>query len=305
MLTSSVLADAAPADAASDEHRSGTERRLVVTWQHPTDRLISPVGMLKFDGQAYSFYYIRSALEVEGFRPFLGFPDLQARYESERLFPLFAQRAMTPRRPDFTRWVTRLGLSEDATPWEQIARSGGRREGDKIQLFPVPVVSDGRIDCDFLIHGMRHVLEDELLVGAELRQPPTRSEFEARLSTLKPGDELQLLDEPTNHINPLAILTTTTDNFPLGWAPNLLVEEIHRIPNRSTLKATVRAVNGPEAGWHLRLLAHLTAEVPDDFNAFEGSRWEALGSEPGSCPHSHITTHGSARLADGETSQNE
>lgn len=278
MPTSSVFVDAASAGATSAGNHSGTERRLVVTWQHPNSRLISPVGMLNFDGQTYSFYYIRNAVDVEDFGPFLGFPELETHYESERLFPLFAQRAMTPRRPDFVRWVTRLGLSEDATPWEQIARSGGRREGDRIQLFPVPVVSDGRIDCDFLVHGMRHVLEGELLVGRRLRQPPTRDELEALLSTLRPGDELQLLDEPTNQVNPLAILTTTTDDFPLGWAPNLLVDEIHRIPNRNTLKATARAINGPEAGWHLRLLVHLTAEVPDDFKVFQGPSWESLGS---------------------------
>ena len=300
MPTSSVFADAARADATSGQHRPGTERRLVVTWQHPTDRLISPVGMLNFDGEVYSFYYTRGALEADGFRPFLGFPDLYTRYESERLFPLFAQRAMTPRRPDFTRWVTRLGLSEDATPWEQIARSGGRREGDKIQLFPVPIVSSGRIDCNFLVHGMRHILEDELTVGANVGRPPTRDELEARLSMLKPGDQLQLIDEPMNRVNPLAILTATADSFPLGWAPNLLVEEIHRIPSRASVKAEVRAVNGPEAGWHLRLLVHLTGEVPDDFNPFEGGRWEALGKEGAACPHSRVTVRGLARLSGGE-----
>ncbi|MGD1173771.1 hypothetical protein ACKUVQ_10850 [Mycobacterium seoulense] len=299
MRTSSTLADVAQADAASDERQTGTGRRLVVTWQNPIDRRISPVGMLNFDGQTYSFYYIRNALRVAGFRPFLGFPDLQVRYQSNRLFPLFAQRAMTPRRPDFTRWVTRLGLTEDATPWEQIARSGGRREGDTIQLFPAPVISDGRLDCDFLVHGMRYVLERKLPVGKEFWRPPTRTELEARLSTLRPDDELRLLNEPTNRVNTRAILATTTDDFPLGWVPDLLVEEIHRVPNRSSVRASVRVVNGPEAGWHLRLLAHLTAEVPDDFEVFEGTGWESLETDPANCPHTNVTVHGLGGVIDG------
>jgi hypothetical protein len=54
--------------------------------------------------------------------------------------------------------------------------------------------------------------------------------------------------------------------------------------------ANLRAVNGPEAGWHLRLLGHLSADVPNDFEVFAGPRWEAL--DPASCPHTHSTSLG-------------
>jgi hypothetical protein len=207
--------------------------------------------MLNFDGEKYSFYYIQNALKVPDFRPFLGFPDMWARYESDNLFPLFAQRAMTPRRPDFIRWVTRLGLHDDATPREHIARSGGRREGDTIQLFPVPEVRHGRMDCDFLVHGVRHILDAELrVVNTWVR--PSREELDKCLSTLRAGDALRLVDEPSNHVNPRAILATTTGYFPLGWVPDLLVDEIHRIPERDKVTVTLQAVNGPEAGWPKR-----------------------------------------------------
>ena len=97
-----------------------TARRLVVTWQHPADRNIEPVGFLDYDGQCYRFGYIRHALSVKDFRPLLGFRDLYRAYSSEDLFPLFAQRVMDPRRPDYQRYVERLGLPEEASPWEQI-----------------------------------------------------------------------------------------------------------------------------------------------------------------------------------------
>ncbi|WP_333890676.1 hypothetical protein [Mycolicibacterium gadium] len=254
---------------------SATLRQLVVTWQHPIERSISPVGVLSYDGHAYGFYYIRNAADVAGFRPFLGFPDLDRWYTSPVLFPLFAQRAMGSRRPDFARWVTRLGLSEDASPWEQITRSGGRRQGDTIQLFPVPRISGGRLECGFLVHGMRHITERPIHVG-QTTITVTRDELERTLSALAPGDHLGLCDEPTNVNNPRAILTTTRAQVPLGWIPNLLVEEIHRIPDRRRATVTVRTVNGPDAGWHLRLLAKLSAEVPDTFEVFAGEMWEPL-----------------------------
>jgi hypothetical protein len=256
-------------------HAAATPRQLVVTWQHPIERTISPVAMLSYDGQSYLFHYIRNAFQVVEFRPFLGFPDLHGRYRSDTLFPLFAQRAMTPRRPDFTRWVSRLGLPEDASPWEQITRSGGRRQGDTIQLFPVPTVADGRMECDFLVHGMRYIADRPTTVGRDVVSV-TRDEFERQLAALGPGDDLRVWDEPTNPKNSLAILTTTRDNMPLGWVPNLLVEELHRIPNHQLAAVTALAVNGAEAGWHLRLLAHLSVVVPEGFEVLAGDEWQPV-----------------------------
>jgi hypothetical protein len=251
---------------------AGTPRQLVVTWQHPLERTISPVGTLSFDGHSYRFHYLRNALQVKDFRPFLGFPDLRGHYHSDALFPLFAQRAMTPRRPDFTRWVERLGLLEDASPWEQIARSGGSRRGDTIQLFPVPTLADGRLECDFLVHGMRHIAYRDTALGDDVVRI-TRDDLEVALSTLNPGDALHLRDEPTNVSNPLAILTTTQADVPLGWVPNLLVEELHRIPEHQGARVRALAVNSAEAGWHLRLLAHLSVAVPVGFEIFADDRW--------------------------------
>src|SRR5690349_4778164 len=122
--------------AAEAPRNASATRRLIVTWQHPTDLDIQPIGFLSLEEELYRFAYIESALHVRDFRPLLGFSDLRRRYESAELFPLFAQRAMDPRRPDYERYVRRLGLAADTTPWEQIARSGGRRQGDTLQLFP-------------------------------------------------------------------------------------------------------------------------------------------------------------------------
>jgi|BarGraIncu00222A_1022003.scaffolds.fasta_scaffold05883_5 hypothetical protein len=258
--------------ASSPQAAGTTRRRLVVAWQHPTERSICPVGILSFDGSRYRFHYIANVRSEADFRPFLGFPDFAATYESDHLFPLFSQRAMAPRRPDYRRWVTRLGLDDDATPWEQIARSGGRREGDTIQLFPVPRIDEGLLACSFLVHGIRHIPESSLTYGQE-NHTISRDELEEELSRLHPGDRLLLADEPHNPFNPRAILTTTAADFPLGWVPDLLVEDLHRVGERSSIDVRVQQVNDPEAGWHLRLLVQLTAPVPEGFEVFQGDHW--------------------------------
>jgi hypothetical protein len=103
-------------------------------------------------------------------------------------------------------------------------------------------------------------------------------QVERQLATLRPGDELRVWDEPTNPNNSLAILTITRNNMPLGWVPNLLVEELHSVPNHQLATVTALAVNGAEAGWHLRLLAHLSVVAPEDFEVFAGDEWQPVAN---------------------------
>jgi hypothetical protein len=257
-----------------------TARRLVVTWQHPADRNIEPVGFLEYDGECYRFGYIRHVLSVEDFRPLLGFRDLYRTYSSEELFPLFAQRVMDPRRPDYQRYVERLGLDEEeAGPWEQIERSQGRRRGDTIQLLPQPTTDGETLTCLFLVNGVRHIPEMPLVLGGRQIEV-TREQVEAALARLRPGDALQLAREPENKANPLALLVVAPAATPVGWVPNLMVEDMHQLVAQSDVDVTTAHVNGPDAPWHLRLLVQLTARGAGDFRFFTGERWELLSGPP-------------------------
>jgi hypothetical protein len=254
-------------------------RRLVVTWQHPTLRTIEPVGFLAFDGSTHSFCYIENALRTPDFRPLLGFPDFKTHYESVPLFPLFSQRVMDPRRPDYQRYVRRLGLEADATPWEQISRSGGRRQGDTLQLFPEPTVVQGRLSCAFLVHGVRHIPSYRLQLG-DVSITTSHERLETALSQIQPGDQLSLLDDQDNPVNQRAIITAAESGVPLGWVPNLLVDDLHKLRAISTVSVSAIKVNGPDASWHLRLLAQLSADVPGDFRFFTAPMWRPLCTDP-------------------------
>lgn len=266
-----------PAASASPDRSSGVAQRLVVAWQHPVKRSISPVGLLTYDGSAYGFTYIRNALQVKDFRPLLGFADLYRSYSSADLFPLFAQRAMDPRRADYRRYVAHLGLTGEPGPWEQIARSQGRRQGDTIQLLPEPTLTGDTLTCRFLVNGMRHAHEKpRVLDGHEISV--TREEIEAALARLKPGVALALAHEPGNPVNPLALMVIGA-SVPLGWIPDLLVEDVQELLQRTHVSVKVEHVNGPDAPWHLRLLARMQAAPAGGYRFFTGEKWTPIAGE--------------------------
>jgi hypothetical protein len=255
-------------------------RRLVVAWQHPEERSIQPVGFLTRHGNGFKFAYIRNVLTVRDFRPLLGFEDLYRSYYSEDLFPLFAQRAMDPRRPDYQRYVQNLGLEGDPSPWEQIARSQGRREGDTIQLFPEPEVDNGEVRCLFLVHGIRHAHKGTRILNG-IRVEVTREQVEDALAKLHPGDKLGIIPEPENEKNPQAIVVMGAPEVPVGWVPDLIVEDLRRLMERAHVTVTAEHINGPDAPWHLRLLARLQAAPAPGFRFFTGERWEPLATGAG------------------------
>ncbi|MBP2364646.1 HIRAN domain-containing protein [Pseudonocardia parietis] len=229
---------------------------LIVAWQHPDSRLISPVGRLEHGpGLHYRFRYLRSAREVADFQPFLSFPEWSGDYRSENLFPVFSQRIMSPRRPDFPEYLRQLHLDGNATPWEQLARSEGRRHGDTVQVFPIPSVElDGTSSCCFLAHGVRHV------TGGML--PP-----------LTQGDLLQLRAEPTNPVDPAAQLIRSENGTDLGYVPALMLEHFAALRSAGPVSLRVEHVNGPEAPAHLRLLVRLEGMTPRDYVPMSSPGW--------------------------------
>jgi hypothetical protein len=246
-----------PAAPPLQEERVGVDR-LVVAWQNPvTGGAITPIGLLDKTEQGYAFAYLRRAQTLPGFRPLLGLEDLNRRYESQTLFPLFRQRLMDRRRPDYTRYLKVLGLPDGVDPLGEMARSGGRRAGDSLFVVPEPLIdAQGRTSTEFFVHGVRHK------AGAE-----------ARISTLRPGDRLGLRHEPSNPVNQRALLVTH-DGDQLGYVPDLLVDYMHTARENSDLAITVAQVNGPDAPPNLRLRAHVEGSVPRGYRPFHGSGWE-------------------------------
>lgn len=229
-------------DAVCDE--------LIVAWQDPDSRRYHAVGVLsRANDDSYRFRYLDGVIDIPRFRPFLGFSDLQRDYVSRHLFPLFAERVLDQARPDRVSLYEALDLVATAGPMEFLARSGGRRAGDTIQLLPTPTVTDGHTSCVFLVHGVRYV---EGAVDA--------------IDRLHPGQELMLRPEPDNPIDHDAVLVTH-DGTRLGWVPNPLLGYVRAVMSTGDARLTVVRANPRRLGHHMRLLVRLDGTLPSNFVA--------------------------------------
>jgi hypothetical protein len=133
---------------------------LYVAWQDGESRLIMPVGRLIRSGTRYEFAYIRAARAAleRGFEPLLSFPSLEGVYRSTFLPPLFHNRVMNRSREEYRNYVAELGLSADqAEPFTILARSGGRRSTDRLEVFAPPIVTPRGAEGLFLARGVRHL----------------------------------------------------------------------------------------------------------------------------------------------------
>jgi hypothetical protein len=193
-------------------------KTLYVAWQSPTPtRAWYPIGRLDVEMgiPLYTFRYTQGAIRArrEGdFRPLFAFPELEQRYESPELFPLFANRVLSPNRREFTDYIRWHGLDPaHSDPIEILAVSGGQRQTDSLEVFPkILPRPDGTFVCRFFVHGLRHV-------------PETARE---RAERLEPREKLRVAIEINNPATRVALQLQTQDQHVLGWAPRYLVSDL-------------------------------------------------------------------------------
>lgn len=243
--------------------RSPTARRLWVTWQNPQTRAMLPVGCLAelADG-TWLFWYVQRARTVPGFQPFANLPDLEREYRSAQIFPVFANRVMSPSRPDYADYLGALDLDQAAaTPFDILARSAGRRATDQVRVYPEPTVDPvtGVTNCIFLARGIRHI------EGAS-----------ERVERLRPGDRLELRTEPHNPVNPRALLLDADRGAPVGYVPEILLDYVHTVGSYRGAEVRVDRVNPPPAPETLRLLCWLAGRWPPGPPPFSGPDFEPI-----------------------------
>lgn len=251
-------------------------RVVLVMWQHPETRAIRVIGRLTFDGTQYQFAYTQGALSVADFRPLPGLRKLRQRYSSATLFPFFAQRVMSAKRPDFPTYLSQLELqAEDATPWEQLIRSGGWREGDTLQFMEMPSVRNGRVETTFLTNGIRHVPMSPMTVSG--RPVVVSAEAHAKaLARLRNDDPLVLLPENHNPKSRFAMLVADVNHNPLGYVPDVLARGMRQLAASGTLSATVAHINNADTPAHLRLVVCVEAQAPSTFTFDADKQWTTL-----------------------------
>jgi hypothetical protein len=242
------------------------ERSLYVMWRHPQGS-IHPVGLLtrrvSNGSESYRFVYLKGSESLEGFLHLPGLPDLHRVYEREDLFPVFRNRQMSRRRPDYERYVNKLKLDIDSHPFEVMARNEGRKVTDRIEVFAPPTRStDGNLATLFFVRGIRH-----------------RDGASEALAGVQAGGFLELRDEPDNAYNPQAVLVRTPEGKDVGWVPDYLVDMLHDLRDlvgEEAVSVLAEHINPPDVAPSMRLICRLAAPWPDHYEPFTGPEFQPI-----------------------------
>lgn len=230
--------------------RSGVSvRKLLVTRKLPPNNLYETIGILsRMPDDTFHFSYLNTYAQAEYFRELPGLQKVRGGVTSDRLFPFFAERVISPERPDRAAALSYLNLEDPAEPFEVLARSGGSRLNDQLEVLSFPEEdSTGRHSFTFFVHGIRYL--DDTGYNA--------------LGQLHSGDSLQVEREPSNPESELA-LKVSHNGTSLGYVPHPLRNFINPAVATGSYTLTVVQRNSPNAGFHQRLLVTLVFQAPSE-----------------------------------------
>ncbi|WP_286870318.1 HIRAN domain-containing protein [Pantoea sp. UBA5035] len=186
---------------------------VYVAWQEPDTRAWHVVGNLQARKSGYVFKYTKGALSSPKFTKFSGMKDVSETYVSEELFPLFKNRLLSPRRPEYPRFMSWLGFEDEkAKPIDILARTGGMRSTDNLQIFKkIELEEDGSFEHCFFLHGLGYLTDSA----------------NERVSKLKPGEMLKLSLDLQNAFDSEAVVVRADQPAEIvGYCPRYFAKLI-------------------------------------------------------------------------------
>jgi hypothetical protein len=192
--------------------------------------------------------------------------DLNQVYESEALFPLFANRLLSRSRPEYEAFLVWGGFDPNnlPDPIAILAVTEGIRQTDSIEVFPCPVPdAQGCYVNKFFLHGVRWVSAAAL----------------ERISKLQPGERLWLIADPSNEYDPNAMAVWTSDRGDrIGYVPRYLARDARQLCatcEPDFIHLFVARVNS-DAPLQQRVLCRMQACWPPGFLPCSGPEYEPL-----------------------------
>lgn len=145
------------------EHKS-----VFLSWQSPDNRQRHVVGILTEYSDHYTFAYTKGALASKKFIPFSGMRCLHKTYASLSLFPLFQNRLLSPKRPEYPRFIEWLGLQgQHLSPITILGRSEGVRATDQLKTFNrIEIDDDGAFEHIFFAYRLKELPQSVMTLTA-------------------------------------------------------------------------------------------------------------------------------------------
>lgn len=229
-------------------------KALFLACQDKASHQWSPVARLTKQDGKYHFLYTKGARKIPDFLPLGRMADLKKEYVSDDLFPIFSNRILPKTRPEYSDYLNWLGLShENHTALEELARTGGLRATDNLELIPCPEpTADCKYEAYFFCRGLSHF----------------HKENQDRASELTEGDRLFLLRDVCDEHDETALLLRTGDPISLvGYVPKYYSKEFTELLDASPpheAKIVVERVNNL-APLQYRVLCKFSAPWPKGF----------------------------------------
>jgi hypothetical protein len=242
-------------------------KALFVAWRAGDDGpgAWGPVGRLEHDG-LFRFCYTKGARLIPGFRPFAQMANLEQVYESEELFPLFANRLLSPSRPEYEMFLRWGGFNPGdlPDPIAVLSVTEGIRQTDAIEVFPCPQPDGtGCYINKFFLHGVRWAPEGAL----------------ALIANLQSGERLHIAPEPANPVDPNAVAVFHDGTHArIGYVPRYLAKDVTRLLEQCGTEITqlfVERVN-PDAPLQQRVLCRMSACWPEEFQPCSGEAFQPI-----------------------------
>ncbi len=222
---------------------------IYIAWQAPDTRDWHVVGNLQERNSGYVFKYTKGALKSTKFTRFSGMNDLRETYVSEELFPLFKNRLLSPKRPEYPQFIKWLGLNdEDVNPIDILARSGGLRSTDQLQIFKrIDVNSSGEFEQFFFLHGLSYL----------------NSTANERVSELQPGQVLRLCLDGQNEYDSDAVFARADKPAEIvGYCPRYFAHDIKNMLSDDPKSVTLTVEKfSKEAPHNYRLLCKFSGKL--------------------------------------------
>lgn len=243
---------------------------LFVAWRFGTENkgAWTPVGLLEHEDGIYRFRYTKGAEDTSVFVPFPGMPDLRQVYESESLFPIFANRLLARSRPEYDAYLTWSGFEPGVQP-DPISILGvteGIRATDQVEVFPRPTRdARGRYGSRFFLHGLRWIPKEAM----------------EHLEALAAGAALAPMPDPTNPYDPHAVAVRTAEDsgrFLIGYVPRYLAPDVVELLSHCghcDVRLSVVRVN-KSAPLQMRVLCSVDACWPTDFRPCSGDLFQPV-----------------------------
>lgn len=240
-------------------------KELGLSWQNSKTREWFPVARIRKENEEYSFRYTHGALEAKesGFQGLAGFSDFEQTYLSDTIFPVFQNRIMNKSRPDRDEFLSWIQLDHQSyTQFEELARTGGIKATDNLQLYPIPFEQEGKYKVQFFSHGISHLPDN----------------YKDRTDGLSLEEKLYLCADLQNEQDANALFLRTSDPVELvGYAPKFFAKDFLTLFDQSKNSFDIRVVKvNSDAPEPLRLLCEISCDWPKNFIPFEEKSFQTL-----------------------------